>query len=219
MLTKKLISYDLLGLLTKMKPEDDSYSLRNIGFWIDNTRGTLIRQSFNKGQSLNPDIVQTIPCLEVQQIDASECPCEITGCTILRSKLQIPTTVECNQQNLITHISSNLLPSKPFTVIPYARASYANNSKFGKKGTKAFIHNRYVYLLTDTLYTKISLSGVFQYPEELNQYSDCSGNVCYTDDSYYPISNHMIETLKEMIIKVNFKLALETIPDEINDAK
>ena len=217
--TKKHLIYDLLGLITRGRPTDNEHiSNKQIAYWIDNTRSELIRNSLNKGQSLNPDIVQTISCLEVQLIDASECPCEVQGCTILRSKLQLPTSIEVNQQNLITQISSTLLPSKPFSIIPFARAGYANHGRFSKLGTKAFIHNRYVYLITDTMYDKITVSGVFQYPEELNNYSDCAGNACYTDDSYYPISNHMIETLKKMIIDTNIKLFLSTQEDPINDA-
>ena len=220
MLTKSHLIYDLQGLLSEGRPEDDpKFSDRQVGFWVDNVRGLFIRQSLNKGQSLNPDLVQTIPCLEMEAIDASECPCEITGCTILRSVQQIPVSIETNQANMITQISSQLLPSAPFSIIPFARASYINKSKFGKKGTKAFIHNRYVYLITDTMYEKISISGVFQYPEDLNSYSDCSNNACYTDDSYYPLSNHMIEDLKKLIISNNFKLALEVQGDKVNDAE
>ncbi len=219
MLTKKHLVYDLLGILNHGRPNDDlSLSNSQVSFWIDNTRAELIRNSLNKGQSLNPDIVQIIPCLEVQIVDASECPCEAQGCTILRTKLQLPSTIETNQQNMITQIGSSLIPGKPFSIIPFSRAGYANYSRFSKTGTKVFVHNRYVYLITDTMYDKITVSGVFQFPEDLNGYSDCSGASCYTDDSPYPMSNHMIETMKKMILDTNIKVFMTTQEDKVNDA-
>lgn len=218
-MTKQQLIYDILGLITRGRPTDNErLSNSNVSFWIDNTRAELIRNSLNKGQSLNPDIVQTISCLEVQLIDASECPCDIQGCTILRSVSQLPSSIEINQKNLITQISSALLPSKPFSIIPFARAGYAHNGRFSKKGTKAFIHNRYVYLITDTMYDKIVVSGVFESPEALNTYSDCSGNACYTDNSPYPMALHMVETMKKMILDTNIKIFMSTQEDQVNDA-
>lgn len=218
-MTLNQISYDLLSLVTHGEVTDDnSLSLLQLEFWVATTRAELIRQSYNKGQSINSDVAQTISCLKVIQIDASECPCEITGCTILRTEREVPTMVETNQMNLLMQVSSNLIGSKPFTIIPYSRAAYINKSKFGKLGTKVFLHNRYLYILTDTYIESINVTGVFNDPKELAAYKSCSGEPCYSEDSYYPISAHMINTLKRMIMDTNFKVYMNTKEDTKNDA-
>ncbi len=218
-MTKSEILYDILGLTGHGENTDDgNLPLAQIGFWVNSSRAELIRQSYNKGQSVNADITQTISCLKVIQIDASECPCEAVGCTILRSEVQIPTTVETNQMNLLMQVSPNLIGSKPYTIIPYSRAAYITKSKFGKLGTKAFLHNRYIYLITDTYVESINVTGVFNEPEDLGNYKDCSGEPCYSDDGYYPMSLHMVNTLKKMIMDTNFKVYLNTKEDTKNDA-
>jgi hypothetical protein len=219
MLTKNKIAYDLLSL-SRGGPisDDDEISLKQVSFWIDNIRAILIRQQVAKNQSINSDIVQTIPCLDIEEIDASFCPCEVVGCSILRSKKQIPTTIETEFKNLITKVSSPFIKGISFSEININRVPYVDFSKTGKKVVKYFVHNRYIYLLSHVLFDKITVSGVFQFPEDLKDYHDCSDEPCYSDDQYYPIGNHMIEVMKEMIIKNNIKLFTSLPSDLLNNA-
>ena len=69
-----------------------------------------------------------------------------------------------------------------------------------------------------SLLTHITIDAVFEYPEEASSYSDCNDEPCYTNDSNYPISSWMIETLKEMIIKSNLQIGLSTPTDKSNNA-
>lgn len=221
MITKNKIIYDLLSILKGgYISDDEQITPSQVGFWVDNIRAILIRQQFTKGQSLNNDIIQTINCLDMEEIDASLCPCEIVGCTILRSVKQIPTTIETEFKNLITRVSSPYIKGITFSHIPFSRVPYVNSMKFGKNIVKWFIHDRYIYLISKNVYIdKISLSGVFQFPEDLREYSDCSNSPCYTDDSYYPIANHMIEVIKKMVVDLNGKVVLSTLGDNVNNAK
>lgn len=222
MVTKSHLTYDLLGLIQGGSISDDQdLTLRQIGFWIGNTRAQLIRQSLNKGQSISDNIKQTIPCLEMEVRDASECPCDISDCVLLRSKEQLPTFIEIYQQDMLIDVRSTMIGTKPFNIIPYSRVPWVSFSKFGKELTKAYLHNRYLYLITETLYEKVSISGIFQNPEDLGGFMTCEGTPCWTDDSYYPISIHMIEDMKKMIIETNFKTILNTkqLTDNINNAK
>jgi hypothetical protein len=219
MLTKNKIIYDLLSL-SRGGPisDDDEISLRQVGFWVDNIRSILLRQQTTKGQTLNSDVIQTISCLEVEEIDASYCPVEVVGCTILRSKKRIPNTIETEFKNLITKVSSPSIKSLSFSEINVNRIPYIDFSKVGKKLVKYFIHDRYIYLLSNVLYDKITVSGVFQFPEELKEYLSCTGEPCYTDDSYYPMSNHMVELIKKMVIENNIRLFTTLPADVLNNA-
>ncbi|RTK96996.1 MAG: hypothetical protein EKK64_02400 [Neisseriaceae bacterium] len=218
-MTKNQIAYDILSLFYKGETTDDTnLVLPQIKYWIDITRSKLIRNSINKGQSINPDIIQTIECLNVEIVDASECNCEKSGCVIQRTSLKLPTTIETNQSNLLLNVSTSLIPGKPFTIIPFSRAPYIKAGKFTNKGNIAFLHNKYLYILSDVLFDKISVSAVFQNPEDLKYFKSCSSENCYSEDSEYPMSNHMIDDLKKMVFDTNYRIYFNSQEDDINDS-
>ena len=64
---------------------------------------------------------------------------------------------------------------------------------------------------------KISIDGVFEDPSELSNFSTCSGQPCYSEDDEYPISAWMIEPLKELINKNNFRIAIAAPTDKQGD--
>ncbi len=73
-MTLNEISYDLLETVrgTTRLSDDDSLSLELLQYWVINSRAKLIRDDLNKGRSLSENIVQTIPCIDVIEVSASE---------------------------------------------------------------------------------------------------------------------------------------------------
>lgn len=221
MLTKDKLIYDLLEIARAGRGSDDEpLTPELVGFWVDNTRAELIGQSVDKGRSINPDIVQVLPCVEIQQVDASECGCETTGCYIYRTKRQLPTAIETsNGHTLITRVAPIRVDSKAFSFLPYERAIWGGTDRFTSNIVRCFLRNKYIYILSKRfLGDKISVSMVANYPEELGEFTTCAGESCYTKESNYPISARMIETMKKKIIDTNFKISLSTKGDDINDA-
>ncbi len=221
MLTKDKLIYDLLEIARAGRGSDDEpLTPELISFWIDNTRAELIGQGVDKGRSINPDIIQILPCVEIEQVDSSECGCETTGCYIYRTKLQLPTAIEIsNGQTLITRVASIRVDGKSFSFLPYERFIWAGEDRFSGNTPIATLRNKYIYIKSKRfLGDKISVSMVANYPEELGEYSTCAGTPCYTKESNYPISARMVETLKKKIMDVNFRVALETKGDDINNA-
>jgi len=223
MVTKNHLVFDILNTVRGGKQSDDeNISLRQVGFWVDNTRSLLIRRDLEKNRSVNPDLVQTLGCLEVVPVDASECNCYAAGCTILRTVKKIPNTIELHNKNLITRVGPAIVGSTPFSFIPYSRAQFAGNNRFTKHIPKAFLHNEYIYIIADSDVVNtielISLDGVFQYPEEVAEFCTCEGEPCYTEDTLYPVSAWMIEPLKEMIFNTNIRLAAQAPTDDTGNA-
>ena len=74
------IAYDILFNLegTSKISDDTEININQIYFKIDTTRAFLIRQDQSKGRSLSDNIMQTISCVEVIEVSASEC-CNITS--------------------------------------------------------------------------------------------------------------------------------------------
>lgn len=194
-------------------------SERQVGFWVDNTRAKLIRQDLNKGRTLNPDLVQSLGCVDVEIVDGSECGCVETGCKVVRTALQIPATIETSYKNLITRIGPVQGNQRPWSIIQYAAIPFTGNNPFTANTIKAAIHNRYVYVIGPNveLMTKINIQGVFENPEEVANFITCDGDACYTNDSPYPIANWMIEDMTKMILDTDFRVAATAPTDKSAD--
>lgn len=224
MITKRKLTYDILNTIRGGKQSDDeNISHRQVGFWVDNTRALLIRRDYEKGRSVNPDLVQTI-CSEVIQVDAAECGCLTAGCTVYRTKEKIPNALEVHNKNLIMRVGPAVVGSTPFSFITYERAQFANNNKYTKHIIKAFYHNGYIYLIGENnklkFLTHIAIDLVMENPEDAANFVNCTtGEACYTDDSKYPISAWMVEPLKEMIFNLNVKIAASSPTDNSGNAE
>jgi hypothetical protein len=204
--------------------DDENISERQVSFWIDNTRALLVKREADKENFTSPDLIQTLPCVGVELVDASECNCFPVGCKILRTTKPLPKLLESSSKTLLTRVGPIQIGSAPFALIPYARAQWIEDSRYHVV-PKAFIHNNYLYIIphNDLLKTMkvITLSGIFEYPEDLAGYSVCedgSGGACYTNDDTYPISNWMVEPLKDMIFKNNLRVEYQTPSDNLGNA-
>lgn len=217
--TLNQLAYDLLTIIRGGKlSQSELIELDQVKFWIKNTRATLIRQDQAKGRSISDNIMQTIPCLEVSLANTSEC-CEITGpCTILRTTLRIPKPLEIQQRDMIERVAGVDITKPGFTIVPYFRAIYHGNSRWSKGLKIAFYKNGYIYLMgAPANMRKISVMEVLDDPTEARDYSTCSGESCYTDDSPYPISGWMVEIMKKMILDTNFRVAMTAPTDSLGD--
>lgn len=222
MSTLNELIYDCLSSLsgTSYISEDISISTDLIAYKIVNARAMLIRQDQSKGRSVSDNIVQTIPCIEVIQIDRSLCPCDIaSSCTIYRTKNQIPKPLELHQSDMILKVSGVDIMSSGWSIISFARASIAGISSWTAKNTKVFLHNRYLYLINPPLgLSKISIDIVAEDPRDLINVSTCSGVPCWSADDEFPISGYMTLPLKELVLK-DFGLFIQTPIDSTSNER
>ncbi len=219
MVTKQHLIMDLLLICRGgAVANSESISEDQVSFWIDNTRARLIRNDIEKGHSLNPALVQSLGCVEIALVDQSECPCQVVGCSILRSVLPIPNAIEVYHNTLITRVGPVQISSLEYSVISFEQASWIGNNPYTKKITRAFFHNGYLYLISKNRAIKyINIQGVFEYPEDVANFTTCDGDVCYDENSDYPIANYMIEDLKKMILDTDFKIAVSSPTDKTGD--
>lgn len=197
------IAYDILYNLegTSRISDDSEINIEQIYFKIDTTRALLIRQDQSKGRSLSDNIMQTISCVEVIQVSASEC-CGITSdCTILRTKFKLPRPIELHQKDLVVRVSGVNIESSSWNQISYAKLQYAGKSFITKDSTKWFLKDNYLYIINPPNIKMISVSLVAEQPSDLARFSSCAGAPCYSVTDEYPISAHMIPTLKQLILE------------------
>jgi hypothetical protein len=220
MITKNKLVYDLVNILRGgIQSDDEIVSLRQVGFWVDNTRAELIRQDLEKKRSISDNITQSLGCVSVSLVDSSVCPCRISsGCTIMRTVERIPTTIELYNRNLLTRVGPAIIAQRAYTIVSYQRASTFGNGKYNKNEVGVFLHDGYLYLINaDPELSYISVEGVFEEPSEAAKYFTCEGEPCYTDDSRYPISATMVELMKQRILATNIKFITQGFPDSNGD--
>lgn len=215
------IAYDLLTTARGGQLADSELiSINQVKFWVINTRALLIRQDQNKGRSTSENIVQVLPCVSLSTVSNSEC-CEISSnCTIKRTALAIPATIEVAQYDMLQRISGVDIMTPGISILPYQRAIYHGNSKWTADLPAAFHKNGYIYLLNvPANLTKISVQGVFENPTEAANFSTCSGTPCYSDDDEFPISAWMIEAMSNMILDKKVRFEATNPTDYTGDEK
>ncbi len=140
--TLDALSYDLINIVRSGQiANSEPISLEQVQFWISNTRAKLIKQDLDKRRSINPDIVQSL-CIDMELTDATTCPCEIAGCTILRSTKEIPEAIELNYRNLIISVGPITLTAPRFSFIDYHRAIFYNPNRFSNSIPAVFLYNK-----------------------------------------------------------------------------
>jgi hypothetical protein len=225
MITKNHLIFDILNVYRSGKQSDDeNISERQVGFWVDNTRALLVKRELDKENYISSDLVQTIGCVELELVDASDCGCYTVGCKILKTKKPIPKLIENSSRAMLTRVGPVQIGSTPYALIPYERAQWVMESRYNLI-PKSFLHNGYLYIIPNTpamnALKVISISGIFENPEDLSGFNTCedgTGEPCFTNDSVYPLTNWMIEPLKDLIFKNNLRVEYQTPADNLGNA-
>ncbi len=218
--SKQEIIFSLLNVARGgRQSNEEQISESQISWEIDNTRAKLIRQDQNKNRSINPDLIQTL-CIDLDLADASDCPCEIVGCTILKSILPIPPAIELNARNLVISVGPIDLSRPRFNLIPYDRAIYYNPNKFSNSITGCFIHNSFLFVIAKTekinMLEVCTMNIILERPEDAQNFT-CSGTPCYTVDSKYPVSAAMIPDIQNIILSTILKIESTALREKTGD--
>lgn len=216
-ITRSHLIYDINEIASSGgNPNEFKITLEEIGYWVDQTRAQLIGQSLNKRDDVNDSWVQYINCLELEQVDASEC-CDVdSGCFVLRSVKEIPSTIDTWRDNWIISVTSI-----DGTSIPKSNPIKQRYQKFNKyTGNKKswYIKNNRLYVINDQILQFVNLAGIFESPTELENFVTCTNQQCYTDDSPYPISFNMASQITDIIIKTKVQPFMTFPEDNRNDA-
>ena len=218
MITKKKLIYDIRNLAKGGGvTDDDDLSDRQVSDWIDQYRSLLIRQDLEKKRSISSFLVQDLGCVNMIVVDTAEC-CEITSeCDILRTELQIPVPIELYSKDALTYIGS-INKKQGYEVSSVVASNWDQYNTYTSKVPKAYILNNYVYITNEDFLETISIRGIFSTPSDAARFHTCAGDPCYSDDSPFPVSQHMIPTIKKMILEKELQVYLSTPSDDVNNA-
>ena len=193
-MTFNKIRYKIFEKLRPNLSDDDDIDLRLIGDEVHNQRALSLRNELNRNRTIDPTIIQDLGCVETTVVDRAEC-CDITiGCSIIRTVLQIPSTIELHNDNALWINPVDKL-EKSFSFISYERAKFISGNRFSKNQIYAFILNNYIYLISEDdshqEISHISVRGVFENPEEASKFNTCEGDSCFNPDAPYPLKRWM----------------------------
>lgn len=190
---------------------------KQIIYWINQTRSMLINQSIQKRKDISDVWLQNITCLELTEVDKSEC-CEIeTNCKVLRTVRKIPDTIETNGDNMIIRVElpNGELISKTNSF----ESKYLAYEKYSKHNKRWYLKNNYIYIINAPYIDKINMVGIFESPEELISFVSCNGSTCFSYNNEYPCSQKMAEEITDIVIKKKVLTFLNFPRDISNDSK
>jgi hypothetical protein len=223
MATTNEIVYDILEDVASHRLVDDlDIDNRQIIYKLNVQRALWTRNEYNKpGRVLDPFLIQSLGCVELEAADTSECPDLPVGCSILRTKCEIPKTVELHDRSAITKVGPIDKLDYFFSFVPYHQAIFSGNGKFNGNSIYAFIHNRRMYFKVNSaqqkLLRRVNIMGIFEDPTKIAEFCNTDGSVCFSMDDEYPISSWMIPFVKEQIVK-ELVMSMQIPEDNSNDA-
>ena len=194
------------ALYSKGTPSDDSrLSNRHIYNKLRSIRAMLLSQSLNKKQKVSEWNYQTIPCIELIEIDINECPCTPqTNCKILRSKYKLPKPLLSLSDVAIKNVST-IDRKKIFDKYSLSSHAYKIGNKFTSEKESFFFEAGFLYIFSKTPKKVIRLVGLFEDPVEVENYilefcNDCTDCITCLDylNISFPIDESMIDTVVQL---------------------
>lgn len=218
------MAHDLMHHLKQTITDDTTLSIRQIEDWIRNNRAVYLEQAIQQGKYPTDDFKQSLGCVALEQVDWSECCSVDIGCTILRTKQQIPMPVFDSGEAMLTRVATVGVGKRNITITDQERAISSGYGRFNKTFLFAFLKGGYIYVISkDSPYKatlqNITVEGVFDTPEQAAKFNHCDGTPCYTPNDRYPVSRSAFEWMKRRIIQADFAVQAQAKSDRTNNAK
>lgn len=203
------IVYDVLGDVKSSRITDDAnITTDKVKYIVHVQRSMWLNRRLTKpGYMSTEDIIQDLGCIPVEMADTAEC-CDVnSGCSVLRTSKKIPTPVNGNTDTMITRIGPVDKIGSPFQRVSYSEVPYVGNGKFNKKHVFATYMNDRIYLIFGPdnyearMIEHLNARGVFEDPQEVREFTKCSGDPCYTDDLRYPVPENLIPFIKQQVFQ------------------
>jgi hypothetical protein len=215
-MTLKEISYNILNLYRGGRSTNNEHiSLRQIEFNVKHYRAMLLRRDFARNGLVSRHVEQSLGCIELEKVNASQCCNLPIECDVVRTVIDIPRTVRFNFTDAITHVSD---PSGLITipVVDPLTVQFLPYDRFTKNTRKAYMIEDKLYIYNPGGMDTINIRGVFEDPEEVAKF-ECNGGDCYDDQSDFPLPLDMVQAITDGLVRGTFMMIAQTVSDTEND--
>jgi hypothetical protein len=185
---------------------ESSFSYELFTDLINGQRALWLRNEYNKNRSIDPYVLQDLSCLELELVNPIDCCIDVPAkCQVLRTKVQIPNTIEFYFTKGIATIGPADIMMPRYVLIDYSRVPYVGHGRTTQRAVYAFLYNNYLYITsknpTVSMTKYITVRGIFEDPTSLKQFVSCvSGKPCYSSSEPYPLNLWMWEYMKPQIL-------------------
>lgn len=203
------IIYDIRESI-KEYTDDTEVDNRHLVYLINTKRAKYLRQDLNNLQKTTDLSIQQSYCLDLEEVSADQCGVDIYCEKILRSKKPLPKAIELHLRPAIIRINPTNRLTIPFNFVSKEKVPYL---KFlSSNSIYVFLDTDYhLYVISNTdahkLIDCLSVTSISENPQDLKNYKNCCGcsdaeanNICYDEDSEYPLQPHYIDLIKTEII-------------------
>lgn len=214
------------SLYSKGVESDDSrLTARHIYNKLLTVRTRLLHQESNKKRILSQWNYQTLPCVELIEVPAHNCPCiPPIGCDILRSKYKLPKPINTIFGDLIQSVTS-IDRSIKIDRVSINAINAQKGNKYTSRKIQYFIQDGFLYISTPTKIKWVSVVGLFEDPLEAEEFKnycdeDCTDCGCrdYLNEDF-PIDSNLIDVLIELSLNELIVMFNQNIEDLSNDSK
>ena len=218
--TLRELVYDIKNIAYGGVSSDDAkVNDRQIAYWVKQGRSMLLSQFMNKKMRIPQAAIETLKYVQLEPVDASEA-CEVDlGVFVLKSKNEIPRTIQRNERNSIFAVES-LDGQRPFSETTDFRRKWNSYNKYTSSKNRWYVKDNHLYVSSDLLIEAVKITGVFEDPEDIYRFNVCDGKSCHYDwDSPFPLSLSMAETITNLTLQSKLGVTLSMPSDETNNAK
>jgi hypothetical protein len=191
---------------------------------INEQRALWIRNEYNKNRSVDPYLIQSLDCVELEQVNPIDCCIDVpTGCKVLRTVKKIPNTIEFFFTKGITSIGSPNITKARLSLIDYSRVAFIGHGRTTAKTVYAFLYDGYMYLISRDpgyLMTRyITIRGLFEDPTSLGEFINCeTKQQCWKMTDPYPLNQWMWAYIKPYVLQ-QISQKLVTQLDDANNTQ
>jgi hypothetical protein len=219
MATLNELSYNILNIARGgLSSDDDRLNIRQIKFWIKYYRAIFIKKDVVEGSVVDPQLIQDLGCLKLQEVDKADCPTNIWEENIKR--VEIPKLIDLPARLAITWVGL-IDKQTPIVLAEPSVVYFKRYQRFTGDMRRAYFIGKYIYV-TDPFnedICEINLRGIFDNPTEISYTSQDGTEECWTDDRDYPIPLSYVSMITSTIMERELQMTVASTNDEINDSR
>jgi hypothetical protein len=215
----------VVNLYSRGTPTDESrLTPRHVYSKLLSSRSKLLSQMAHKKQFISQWNYQVLDCVELVKAKPYECDCFDVGCSILRSKYQLPKPLTNLDRDLISSVSS-IDGKMQFSEVQWNSLKYQKGNKYTNAKPYYILRNKYIFLFNIRGLKVISITGLFEDVTEAYNFPsfcpdkeeivDCGDNILNME---FPIDNDKIDTVVEMAVNELVGVFSQMKEDRVNDS-
>jgi len=201
---------------------ESSFSYEFYTDLINGQRALWMRNEYNKNRSIDPYVLQDLSCLELELVNPIDCCIDVPeSCKVLRTKKQIPNTIELYFTKGIATVGPADIMKPRYVLIDYSRVPYVGHGRTTQRAIYAFLYNNYLYITSKnpsvSMTKYITVRGIFENPTSLKDFTNCiNGKPCYSSSDPYPLNMWMWEYIKPQVLNQLMQKASQQLDDSNN---